>query len=64
MVEGEVVGEGNPIGHNGKPLHGGIIMKKTIHGLCNIFHREMDVIPNKDPNTTWIYAISRLETIH
>lgn len=64
MVEGEGTREGKPIGQNGKPLHGGIKMYTTIQVLCTLSQIAVDTIPNKDPNITWIYAISRLQIIH
>ena len=38
MVEEEIVRKGYPIGHHGKPLHGGISMKTTIQILCTLPH--------------------------
>ncbi len=64
MVEGEVAREGKPNGHNGKPLQGGITMQKNIQVLCTLSQKSVDAIPNKEPSTTWIYAITRLHTVN
>ena len=64
MDEEEITREGNPTRHNDKPLHGGTTMMTTIQVLCILYQREMDVVPNKEPNTTWIHSISGLQTIH
>lgn len=64
MVEEVVVGEGSPTSRNGKPLHGGIIVKTTIQVLCTLSQRAVDAIQNQGPRTTWIHDISRLQTIH
>jgi len=46
MVEEEIVREGYPIGHHGKPLHGGISMQTAIQILCTLPQGPMDEVPN------------------
>jgi len=46
MVEEEFAREGDPIGHNGKPLNGGTSMQTAIQILCTFSQRPMDVVPN------------------
>lgn len=64
MAKETVIGKREPIGHHGKPLHGGTPVQDATKIMCRVAQRSMVSISDKDTGTIGDYAFPRLSTFH
>lgn len=60
MTKDAVTIKREPIGHHGKPLHGGTPVQDATKIICPVPQISMATISDKDTRTTGDYAFPRL----